>query len=184
VRFIDPENHYRFDESAGKEKGTVAQPPSAVPEAQTRASGPQSLVKVVRGQEKELAAAEGVATPPIEMSGEQALAFTMAKWAFVKDDRRHRGEYWNGVEENTIKAVDNEDGRCWKVLEERLRADLAKGPLRICRYAVEVNGGRIVCRANGREVLSADDGDLKRGTVGFRCQGGGRWDDLIVSPRR
>jgi hypothetical protein len=119
------------------------------------------------------------------MSGEEALAFAMAKWAFVKDDRRSRGEHWNGVEEKSLQAIEKEDARCWKALEERLRADLQKRPLRIWRYVVEVKGDRIVCRVNGREVLSADDGDLKRGTVGFRCQGGGvRWDDLIVSPRR
>lgn len=167
VRFVDEKNHYRFDETAGK--GTAS----------------WRLVKVVGGQETELATAQGAAPPPTEMTGEQALSLTMSKWAFVKDDRRYRSEYFNSVEEKQRQSIDAADARCWKDREDRTRAELAKQPLRTMRYCVEAKGERIVCRVNGQEVLSASDGALKSGTVGFRCQQGGvRWDDLIVRPLR
>jgi hypothetical protein len=169
VRFTDERNHYRFDESPGKEKGTAT----------------WRLVKVLAGQETELASAQGAPPPATELAGEQGLARVTAKWAFVKDDHQFRGDYWNSIEEKHRQAVDAADAACWKRLGERTRADLAKHPLQISRYAVEVQGDHIVCRVNGRDVLSARDSDLKAGTIGFRCQGGGvRWDDLVVAPMR
>jgi hypothetical protein len=162
VRFTDAKNHYRFE--------------------RTR-DGKFRLVKVVAGAEEELAAADAK-PPPITLRGDEALEYTMSRWEFVKDDRKHRGEYWNQWEKEHAERIAARDAEFWKRLKDRRQDDLAKEPLKIERWQVEVKGAKITCKVNGKVVLSAEDDAMKSGTVGFfTADGGVAWDNLSVEPQ-
>ena len=167
-RYMDEDNYYRFERTRPRKGTPVCR-----------------LIKVVDGKETELARSAASIPAPLTLEGDAAVNHLVARWEFQKHDAEHRGVHFNKIEEKSRDSIRKKEEELWEKITDPWKKQFAnaKASLKIHRYTVTVRGNSIVCSLNEKEVLTANDADLKQGTIGFFCQDGGvRWDNLVVKP--